>query len=147
MIHFPPPAALVMSHEFTLAMIDHMPKRDPSVPLDLRLPTPGARLAMADQQRIAAAMAEVMNRRVRQIEKGFTIHHDMVLGERDLLRKVGQLLTAVREDCARGTINRRDAMIHASEAAAVLLAFVEVQHERMAQEASEQASEPEQEQA
>lgn len=136
---WPPAAARAMASMVTSAMVDAIPPRAPG-PLGLGPATPGARLALADQQRIAAAMAEVMNRRVRSIKRGKTIEHNLVLGDCDLLRKAKVLLGYAFEDCARRPLLRRDAMIHAAECAAVLLAFVEVQHERLAQEEAQEAT-------
>lgn len=137
-IVWPHPSARAMASMVTIAMLDAMPARPLAVPLDLAPATPGAALALTDQQRIAAAMAEVMGRRVDQLERGHTLAKDLAQDERFTLRRAQSYIAQASDHVAFASGSREGAIRHAATAAALLLAFIEVQHERAAQEQSEQ---------
>ena len=137
-IDWPHPAARAMARMVTLAMIDQIPPRPLAVPLGLAPATPGAALALTDQRRIAAAMAEIMDRRVDQLERGHTLAKDLAQDERFTLRRARQYIDQAVDHIACANGSREGAIRHAATAAALLLAFIEVQHERAAQEQSDQ---------
>lgn len=126
-----------MATMVTTAMVDAIPPRACTVPLELTLPTPGAHLALAEQHRISAAVGRVMSARVDQLERGHSFAKDMAQDERFTLRRARQLIDGAMDHTAFKSGSREAAIRYAAQGAALLLAFLEIQLERSAQEAAD----------
>lgn len=89
----------------------------------------------ADRQRISEAMARVLDERLKHFDYGHTFEKDLIQDERFLLQRGKSYATAATEDIQfRKGAWRETAIRNAARAAALLLAFIEVQLERLAQE-------------
>lgn len=89
----------------------------------------------ADRQRISEAMARVLDERLKHFDHGHTFEKDLIQDERFLLQRSQRYAGAATEDIQfhKGAW-RETAIRNAARAAALLLAFIEVQLERLAQE-------------
>lgn len=100
-----------------------------------------------ERTRLVDALNHVLEQRQRQLEHGHTLDRDMVdqHSERRLLQLAQQGLTASREDVTLrpgGRNYRAIAIRHAAKAAALLVAFIEVQLERADQDTLEPETDP-----
>jgi hypothetical protein len=97
-----------------------------------------AAIAERDRSRISTAMGRILDERLRHFDNGHTFEKDLVQDEKFLPRKGRDFLNRAIEDVQFNAYRRDIAIRHAAQAAALLLAFIEVQLEREAQEAAEQ---------
>lgn len=95
-------------------------------------------VAERDRSRISSAMGRILDERLRHFDNGHTFEKDLVQDEKFLLRRSRHYLGHAVEDLQFNVYRREVAIRHAAQSAALLLAFIEVQLEREAQEAADQ---------
>ncbi|WP_374406578.1 hypothetical protein [Pelagerythrobacter sp.] len=98
----------------------------------------GVQVDTVDHNRISEAMARILDERLKHFDHGHTFEKDLIQDERFLLQRSARYAGSATEDIQfhRGDW-RKIAIRNAARAAALLLAFIETQLERIAQERSE----------